>query len=870
MFRPLIFIIFWLFYTHFALAEVTLDGSLGSQMDLEGPQYTIGAELGQRQGNNLFHSFAKFNLSAQESANFFGPAEINNIISRVTGGEYSQIDGTIYSDILQANFYFINPHGILFGPNATIDVDGDVYLSSADVVKFADGIELNTGDSSQTTLSVAEPSAFGFLGDTPTPIAFQGSQLWVYPGNTLTVVGGDITLNQATLSAESGKLILASVASQGDVTINTKAVQVNAEKGHLVAQNQSRIKASGQKGGEIYIRAGQFTLENTLVDADTAIADGKGIDIHVDSLDIKANGRIFSRTLGSGRAGDIAITANDKVSITGHNAGIFANSSKKGIDGDSGNIHLHADTLQLTEGGRIQGDAQGIGHGVDIHISVNGEMILSGEDEEGANTVISSSTRSTAENAGSGGVIDIQAGQLTIADGAQIGSVTLGSGKSGTTNISVRGQLVLKGEAQTKVPSGLSSNSIGSGSAGRIIVEADEVMLQDGTSISAATTSNGQGGNIHITANHLKVTGENSRGRGSLISANTHANTPDAGQGGEIILQTAQLTLENGGQIVGATFGAGQGGDTSIQATEQLNITGQDSRGSRSGVYTSSSTNSVGNAGNVSIQAGQLNLDGKARINADSHGAGRGGNIEVHARQMVLKGQSKIVADSESTGNAGQIAIYVDKSLTLQDSQILTSAQFADGGNLELHSPGYLYLIDSQLSTSVNEDFGGGGNIILNPEFIVLDGSQIFAKAKKGAGGNIDITTTGIYSFTQVPIAEVINASSEFGVDGEVTIQTPDETTDEGLLTLSAEFLDASQLLQGLCNVGIDSTNHFVVVNYAGNTTVPDDLRTSNPVALAQISSGDVKTTQKVTTPSHLARQGQWYQRIAQCKKSHS
>ncbi len=869
MFKQFILLIIGIIYAVSLSAEVTFDGSLGSQLSLEGPQYEISAELGQQQGNNLFHSFEKFNLSEQESANFYGPEQISNIISRVTGGEYSHIDGTIYSDIPQASFYFINPEGILFGANASIDVDGDVYLSSANTLRFADGAEFNAENIDQTILSVAEPSAFGFLGDTPSPVRFDGSQLGVYPGNTLAVVGGNITLDQTTLGAESGKVILASVAGKGDVIFSPKDVQIDAAKGDINAQNQSRISASGQEGGKIYIRAGQFTLENTLVDVDTAIATGKGIDVHVDSLDMKTGGRIMSRTFGEGRGGDISITVANQANIEGTNAGIFVNAR---VEGDSGNIHLQADTLQVKNGARINADARGAGRGGNISLNVNNDMFLGGENEKGANSFISSSARGNEENAGAGGDMDIQAGQLTIADGAQIGSVTIGIGNSGTTHIKVKNQLVLRGETQAGVSSGLSSNSVGRGDAGRIIVETNDITLQDGTSVSVAAAKTGRGGNIQITANNLKLTGENSRGKGSLISASTHDNAVDAGQGGEIILQTTNITLENGGQIVGATFGAGQGGTTSIQANGQLAIKGQDSSGSRSGVYTSSLSDATnaGNAGGVSIQATQLNLDEQARISADSRGAGMGGNIVVQANQMLLKGQSKIVADSEGTGNAGRIALYVNESLTLQDSQVLTSAQFADGGNMELHSPGYIYLINSQLSTSVNEEFGGGGNISLNPEFIVLDGSQIFAKAKKGAGGNIEITTTGIYSFTQTSIGEVINASSEFGVDGEVTIQTPDESADEGLLSLSAEFLDASRLLQGLCDIGIDSTNHFVVVNYAGNTSVPDDLRTSEPVVLAQVQSAinTVQNRKQATATKFANRAGQLYQRVAQCKKT--
>ena len=99
-------------------AEVTLDGTLGSSGALLGHDYLIGADLGQQHGANLFHSFQDFNLQSFESATFSGPNSVSNVISRVTGGNPSNIDGLICSSIPNADMYLLNPHGIMFGPNA--------------------------------------------------------------------------------------------------------------------------------------------------------------------------------------------------------------------------------------------------------------------------------------------------------------------------------------------------------------------------------------------------------------------------------------------------------------------------------------------------------------------------------------------------------------------------------------------------------------------------------------------------------------------------------------------------------------------------------------------------------------------------------
>jgi filamentous hemagglutinin family protein len=122
-----------------AQAQIATDGSVGPRIELNGPEFDIGAEFGRQAGRNLFHSFDRFSLSTGERATFSGPDQIRNVISRVTGGERSDIDGTIRSTIEGADFYFINPAGVLFGPNARLDVKGSFHVSTADELRFEGG-----------------------------------------------------------------------------------------------------------------------------------------------------------------------------------------------------------------------------------------------------------------------------------------------------------------------------------------------------------------------------------------------------------------------------------------------------------------------------------------------------------------------------------------------------------------------------------------------------------------------------------------------------------------------------------------------------------------------------------------------------------
>src|SRR4051812_45217198 len=151
-------------------AQIVTDGSVGPKVSLRGGEIEIGANLGTRRGDNLFHSFEKFGIATGQAATFTGPSTIKNVISRVTGGEVSNIDGTLASKVGQADLYFLNPAGIMFGPNAKLDVPGSFHVSTAHELRFADGARFSALDKAGSGLTVAPPEAFGFLGEAPKAI----------------------------------------------------------------------------------------------------------------------------------------------------------------------------------------------------------------------------------------------------------------------------------------------------------------------------------------------------------------------------------------------------------------------------------------------------------------------------------------------------------------------------------------------------------------------------------------------------------------------------------------------------------------------------------------------------------------------------
>src|SRR5262245_12303701 len=128
-----------------AESPIATDGSLGvpaaevgAGVDSLGrpADYLIGADLGALSGDNLFHSFARFGIPTNETATFDGPASVKNVIARVTGGDPSNIDGTLRSTMPLADVWLMNPSGIVFGEHAQLDVPGSFHASTADCLGF--------------------------------------------------------------------------------------------------------------------------------------------------------------------------------------------------------------------------------------------------------------------------------------------------------------------------------------------------------------------------------------------------------------------------------------------------------------------------------------------------------------------------------------------------------------------------------------------------------------------------------------------------------------------------------------------------------------------------------------------------------------
>ncbi len=451
-----VIIIINIFYCNVVSADIVLDGSLGrGRGALQGPNFVIEANMGQQYGGNLFHSFDQFDIKLNESATFSGPNSVTNIISRVTGGKESTINGVLESTIPDADFYLINPAGIIFGEKAELNLQGSFYASTADSLRLGLSGEFNATHPEASVLTVAPPSDFGFLGSNRASISFENTTLSV--PDSLAISAGDIKLSNSYLSAPNilirGEKFW---AKNSVIKANTKVSIATTDSIHLATDTVINTDSFGdQNAGDIFIDTDYFLIKDNGFIVGNSYKDGAAavINIKARNIVIKDEASISADSYGYGKAGNVRIETN-QFEMTGETQITAAN--------NVGNIRIIADEIKMADDATIN-----------TTNSANGEY-----------------------NAGN---IKIDANKLAMADRAWIISSSFNDGKSGSINIQVN-ELTLSGQ------SAITSMNFGKGNAGDITIRVhDTVTITEAAVVASGTTGSGNVGNIFLILPHDQI-----------------------------------------------------------------------------------------------------------------------------------------------------------------------------------------------------------------------------------------------------------------------------------------------------------------------------------------------------------------------------
>lgn len=619
-------------------ADIVTDGSLGGvAQSLPKPQgeYAITESLGKVQGSNLFHSFSKFDVATGETANFQASNAIFNILTRVTGGAASQIDGTLRSNST-ANLWLINPAGWVFGKDAKIDVNGALHITTANALGFKDGGQFLTDPAGKSSLSFADPIDYQFTQARQGNITIDAtSNIVLEPGKNFVAVGGDLSFRNSHIVAPGGRILLGSNAGtgvwreenfnlvqregtqQGTISISDTQAPALSRPSLTVSELPASDQAGGAttNAGVIQLTAQNVNLKNAMLSA-LAMDDGKGGSIKINGANIHLDdSNLTTQARDAQNAGNIMIRGNN-LELTGTDrtgSQIRADTTLLS-KGNSGVIDIAlTNNLHLNNRSVISSTTFGQGNGGDITVTAKGINL----DETAIIRV------STANSSGNAGNIKLHSDTLALDNNSSIISSTdSGRGDAGTITVASRAMSLNNASSITSA-----SNPDSTGKAGSIALTnngelADRSLILQHSRITTSTnirngdtTKRGDGGNINVDTGTLVM-------KGGFIQANTQTT----GKGG-LVNVTAQQALMSNNSVLksdnlrypffvdsNADSASAPNGATTIS----INSGGQVIRTSvnNSNVIQAAAPNGL--SGTVNLNTVELNIAGQlARVNAN-------------------------------------------------------------------------------------------------------------------------------------------------------------------------------------------------------------------------------------------------------------
>jgi filamentous hemagglutinin family protein len=758
-----------------AQSKIVPDNTLGAERSIITPSNTnaLSDEIkgGAIRGSNLFHSFLDFNVAEGRGAYFVSPhAGIQNILARVTGTQRSEILGTLGTrDGANPNLFLINPHGILFGANATLDVRGSFLATTANAFQFGNQGSFSASHPNAPPLLTINPSALLFNQITAASIqnnsrASMSSDpaigLKVPDGHSLLFVGGNIEMTGGGLIARGGRVELAGIAGAGSVGLNQNQNEVQLE----VPDGLARADVSFSQAAQVSV----------------ASAGGGRITINARSLKISGGSALragIAKGLGTAgsQAGDITLNATQDIEIKGDTRlnekqkiesvpSQIQNRVNENSTGNGGNIVIKTRSFSLVNGGRLSASIFGNGNAGNVIVHASSMTM------NGLNSDISSNVHDQA--IGNGGEINIgdmddRVDQITIVNGAQIKTNTEGRGNTGS--ITIHANALNMSGANSSISSNISNK----------IDKNDEIGITDGK--------------IDIHASTVIMN------RDASIESNVGSSTNSAakGNGRSIQIDTGLLSVMNGARLRSNTYAKGDPGNITINAREIIldgnNRTLGNRRAISSSVFRTARTHHTTrqNRGEIRLTADTLNLRNTAQILADTEGDGDAGNIVIAARQVLLDGS---IPERDKAGNV------IGRHATAIFSRVSDNGR-GKGGTIDITSKELSITRGAGLFATIS-----GKNAIEEPGAIKITSDRVTLAGRgingetSGIFGNLSETGTG----SGVPItiqtgsllltdgARLFSRTTGRGSAGDITILSPNRVEISDGAKISVNSLNAS------------------------------------------------------------------------------
>ncbi|MEB3359430.1 MAG: hypothetical protein VKK04_22080, partial [Synechococcales bacterium] len=679
------------------------------------------------------------------------------------------------------------PNGILFGPNARLDVNASFLATTADQIQLGDRGFFSATNPADSRLLRVRPSALWFSPNSnstiinrsrsPSPDGLRNTLegfpgLRVPSGQTLTLLGGDVQLIGGNLTSFGGHVHLGSVIG-GEVAWGQEGDRWTFSYGDV--ESLGTVHLTDNSAQEVAV-------------VEAGIDGGGSVSVQARDLVIRDGARLSTRPIrGTVEGGDIAIHTTNSVLLSGltvlpnnftQPAGIFTSSVGDGPD--AGDIFIQTQRLRVEDGAAISSSTFRTGRNSgDITINAAETVQVVGIGV-GGEQLLNSAIGASNVGGDTGGDVTINTRRLAVRNGAAISNSNVNGRRGGQTVINASESVVLSGRSEpvkfsfgvTGIASGLFADMLSSvdrpasaQEAGSVEINTRRLLVNGGAYISVSTLGNSQGGDLTINASESVQIQDFFQPRetpSDRFISGLYAQSFGRGTSGNLQINTPRLDVRDGGRVTVASSNFDQVG-TSVEALTRLFSVFQP--GLCLSCFINEDNLGTGNAGDLTINASIVRLDNQGQISAAA-GSGAGGSIFL-------------------TGLQDQ---PLDLLLLLRNSQISTTAGTLQSG-------------------------GDGGDISINAEFIAAapqENSNITANAFLGSGGRVEITADGVYNIVprreENPTSNDITASSTLGIDGVVELETPD--VDPSRDTRELPFGIITATVSQRCQPGRDTSSY--------------------------------------------------------------
>lgn len=726
------------------IAQIVSDGTLRTTVtEPMTSQFRING--GVRSGNNLFHSFSQFSVPTGGAAIFNNALEVQTIFSRVTGPQLSNIDGVLQSQGT-ASLFLMNPNGIVFGPNARLNIGGSLMGTTATGIQFNDGLVFNTANTSTPALlSVNVPIGLQ-MGTASGSIVVNG------PGHTLvTLLPRSIPLptqrdpNNTGLALTSGKtlaLVGSNLQLMGGVLTNEQGqIELGAVRSGTVGLGLQADQSLGLNYANVLTYGNLRLDQRSLVDVSGPI--GGTISLQGQNLSFTGSSTVLNQNLGSQEAGITRLTAIESIQLQ--------------------------DSTAATQ----------------------------------------TTIRSESLGSGTGSQIEFNAKSLKIDLSASVDAATYGTGKLGAVHINVKDKVEVNGFSPSVpfIPSSIGSATYGNGKASQVTIKTAVLHVLAGGVIAPSAIGMNQGSDLNIQAAEILVSGLNPI---IQLPSTIATTTFGSGNSGNLTIDADRILVQDIGIIASSTLAQGSGGILTIRASEWVEINGP-----------STSINS---------SADRLSPIFQNAFNLPAIPSGSSNRVNLTVPKLRLLNGGNMSVRSDGPGRAGNLFINADSILLSDGGQITASTISGNGGGIDLKVTNSLIMRNR--STIVNNSFGlgdGGNTTIQAPIIVGLGNSDIEANAIKGSGGKIQINTQTLFGLqyrSTLTLGNDITASSEFGLNGNVQVNTIGINPTNALNALPHEIADSSRQIADRC--GTAKTSSFIATGRGGIPRNPGQQRGSN------------------------------------------